>query len=128
MDRDAARARRFTLHLPLRYRAVGETRWHEARTENISRSGVLFRPGDREAIAIGEERPDSLRAFRLAGLLDVDTPVEMSFVLPGGPAPAEVVCRGRIVRVVPPHEPEARPAVAATISGYRFVRGAHAAA
>lgn len=107
MNTDAARARRFALHLALRYRPVGATRWHEAQTENISRSGVLFVTD---------------------GLPEVDTPVEMSFVLPGGPAPAEVVCRGRIVRVVAPDDPETRPAVAATISGYRFVRGAHAAA
>src|ERR1700757_4746552 len=37
-----ARAQRFQLHLPLRYRRLGEAQWHIGTTENISRSGLLF--------------------------------------------------------------------------------------
>ena len=37
------RAPRFSLRLPIRYRTVGEPAWHDGTTENISRSGVLFR-------------------------------------------------------------------------------------
>src|SRR3974390_258670 len=36
------RAQRFNLHLPLRYRRVGEQGWRNGTTENISRSGMLF--------------------------------------------------------------------------------------
>src|SRR5215813_4306965 len=38
-----ARAQRFQLHLPLKYRRLGEKIWHEGTTENISRSGMLFK-------------------------------------------------------------------------------------
>src|SRR6202167_3638404 len=38
------RARRYNLHLPLRYRQVGEKSWRPGTTENISRSGLLFLP------------------------------------------------------------------------------------
>src|SRR6202790_168412 len=37
-----ARAQRFYLQLPLRYRRLGEKEWHVGTTENISRSGMLF--------------------------------------------------------------------------------------
>src|SRR5580693_43962 len=37
-----SRAQRFQLHLPLRYRRLGEQQWHVGTTENISRSGLLF--------------------------------------------------------------------------------------
>ena len=36
------RAQRFNLHLPLKYRQLGEQDWREGTTENISRSGMLF--------------------------------------------------------------------------------------
>ena len=36
------RAQRFNLHLPLKYRLLGEDGWHRGTTENISRSGLLF--------------------------------------------------------------------------------------
>src|SRR5262249_35596021 len=37
------RAQRFNLHLPLKYRLLGENAWRDGTTENISRSGMLFR-------------------------------------------------------------------------------------
>src|SRR5439155_984010 len=43
------RAQRFNLHLPLKYRLLGEDDWRDGTTENISRSGLLFR--GEEAIA-----------------------------------------------------------------------------
>lgn len=33
---------RFPVRVDVRYRALGETAWHEGHTENISRGGVLF--------------------------------------------------------------------------------------
>ena len=104
---DAGRAPRFALHLPLRYRSIGAAQWLVGRIENISRSGVLFWT-DR--------------------LLEVDTHLEMSFVLPLSDTHPEVVCRGRIVRTVLPQGGQAPPGLAATISAYRFVRGTNAAA
>ena len=60
------RARRFNLHLPLRYRPLGEENWRPGTTENISRSGLLFlaqellqserAPGDQPGAAGGNRR------------------------------------------------------------------------
>ena len=73
-------------------------------TENISRSGVLFRADQ---------------------LFERETPLEMRFTLPveinGQPA-AVVACRGYVVRTVPPSVLDAVPSLAATISRYRIVR------
>ena len=98
---DSTRARRFAMEVPLRYRARGEKQWHEARTENISRSGVLF---------------------RTEGTLDVATEIEMTFVLPGLAAPPAVVCRGRVVRTVLPGGAVPWPGIAVTIARFRFQR------
>lgn len=107
MKRDAGRAQRYALHLPLRYRPVGAAEWREGRIENISRSGVLFWTDQ---------------------VLEVDTRLEMSFALPVVHTAPWVVCRGRIVRTVPPTGQRAPSGLAATISTYRFVRGKNAAA
>jgi PilZ domain-containing protein len=103
---NGGRARRFALHFSLRYRPVGAAQWHQGRIENISRSGVLFWTDN---------------------ALEVDTRVEMSFVLPLLDSPW-VVCRGHIVRAVLPSDRQAPLGLAATISAYRFVRGKTAAA
>jgi len=76
--------------------------WREGYTENISRSGVLFRTS----------QPMPLL-----------TPVEMLLALPsevGGGDDATVICRGRVVRTEPANRLDPRPAVAATIAGYRL--------
>jgi hypothetical protein len=96
------RAIRYPIRMPIRYRVSGEFYWHEGRTENISRSGVLFRT----------EQPLAMR-----------TAVEMLMTLPAeisGGNQATVVCRGRVVRVVPAGAEEPQPAIAATIAGYRL--------
>jgi hypothetical protein len=98
------RAQRFAIQMHLRYRLSGDNKWWKGTIENISRSGVLFR---------GE------------GFAQPNTPLEMSFVLPHeifGVQPAEVVCRGIVVRSEPPKGAQAFPALASTISYYRFVR------
>jgi two-component system, cell cycle sensor histidine kinase and response regulator CckA len=92
------RAKRFDLHLPMKYRSVGENGWHSGTTENISRSGMLFR---------GEE-PVSTSAQ-----------LEIHLVLPAeiaGLSTAEVICRGEVVRTL---ESEA-PTLAAKILQYHF--------
>ena len=98
------RAQRYPIRLPVRYRPSGTDTWHDGRIENISESGMLF-----EA-----EHP-----------VAVNTPVEMTFVLPStmsDEAPAELVCRGRIVRAVPTSKKRRPLALAATIATYRFRR------
>ena len=101
MKKEPTRAPRFPLQLPLRYRAVGEGTWREGRTENISRSGVLF---------------------RAENLLQVSTAVELTFMLSVADLNSEVFCRGQVVRTVPPAGPSDPPSLAATIANYHFQR------
>src|SRR5437899_954668 len=96
------RAPRFSLRIPLRYRASGEPIWREGRTENISRSGVLFRT---ECAMPPLTVIDMLMALPI-GVADGDS--------------ATVICRGRIVRAEPGNRDDPQPAVAATISAYRL--------
>ncbi len=96
------RATRFVISMPLRYRMPGETAWHRGKVENISRTGVLFS---------AEE------------LMDVASPVEMTFQLPveiGGPGAAQVLCVGNVVRTVLPPTSDQPPAMAASIRSYKF--------
>ena len=101
------RARRFNLHLPLRYRLLGENNWRPGTTENISRSGLLFQAQE---------------------LLEPNVQLEISLVLPSeiaGLAATEVVCRGEVVRSIGPQGPEFPPALAAKILQYHFQHGSH---
>jgi CheY-like chemotaxis protein len=100
------RARRFNLHLPLRYRPLGERSWRPGTTENISRSGLLFRAQE---------------------VLQPNAQVEISLVLPAeiaGLAATEVVCRGEVVRSMNGPGAGANPALAAKILQYHFQHGA----
>ena len=100
----AFRAQRFNLHLPLKYRLLGEPDWHEGLTENISRSGMLFRAD--ETIAPSAQ-------------------LEINLVLPpeiAGLSQAEVICRGEVVRTV---KGDVSPALAAKILQYHFQHGSH---
>jgi len=105
------RARRFNLHLPLRYRPLGEKSWRPGTTENISRSGLLFQAQE---------------------LLLPNALLEISLVLPAeiaGLAATEVICRGEVVRSI---EAQGQgqgqgvtPALAAKILQYHFQHGTH---
>ena len=104
------RAQRFALHLPLKYRKLGELDWRVGTTENISRSGMLFR---------GEE------------LLSPKVQLEINLVLPAeiaGLTAAEVVCRGEVVRTVESETASVTPALAAKILQYHFQPGQMGAA
>ena len=101
-----SRAKRFNLHIPLKYRLVGERSWSKGTTENISRSGMLFRA----------EKVIQARAQ-----------LEINLVLPpeiSGLSTAEVICRGEVVRAVHSVPPTANPALAAKILRYEFPQGA----
>jgi CheY-like chemotaxis protein len=102
-----SRAQRFHLHLPLRYRRLGEQNWHEGTTENISRSGMLFEADE---------------------LLQPSAQLEINLVLPAeiaGLSATEVVCRGEVVRTVQPNGGTVNPALAARILQYHFQHGAN---
>jgi hypothetical protein len=98
-----ARARRFAVRAPVRYRAHAGGRWHSGTTENVSRSGVLLR-GDAS--------------------LTTDTPIDLILdlpvVLPDEPS-ATVICRGRVVRAESA-DTEEGVMVAAELSSCRFRR------
>jgi PAS domain S-box-containing protein len=99
------RAQRFQLHLPLRYRRLGEKDWHDGTTENISRSGMLFKADE-------ELQPSSQ--------------LEINLVLPAeiaGLSATEVVCRGEVVRTIAGNGEKITPALAARILQYHFQHG-----
>jgi len=101
------RAQRFQLHLPLRYRRLGEKDWHVGTTENISRSGMLFQADADE-------------------LLQPSAQLEINLVLPqeiAGLSATEVVCRGEVVRTVEHNGTTLTPALAARILQYHFQHG-----
>ena len=101
------RATRFDLHLPMKYRLVGESGWREGKTENISRSGMLFQA----------EEPIAPNAQ-----------LEINLVLPAeiaGLAAAEVVCRGEVVRTARSEGDTVSPTLAAKILQYHFQHGSH---
>jgi two-component system, cell cycle sensor histidine kinase and response regulator CckA len=103
----AFRAQRFNLHLPLRYRRLGERAWRRGTTENISRSGLLFH---------AEE------------VLQPAAQLEINLVLPAeiaGLAATEVVCRGEVVRSIEQAQGDVSPSLAAKILQYRFQHGTH---
>ncbi len=102
-----ARAQRFELELPLRYRRLGESIWHVGTTKNISRSGMLFK---------AEES------------LQPSSQLEINLVLPAeiaGLSATEVICRGEVVRTEMDHAGSVAPALAARILQYQFQHGAH---
>jgi len=104
-EEQPTRAQRFQLHLPLRYRRLGESKWHEGTTENISRSGMLFKADE---------------------ALQPNVQLEINLVLPveiAGLSPTEVVCRGEVVRTVEPRGETLSPALAARILQYHFQHG-----
>jgi hypothetical protein len=96
-----SRAQRFAVQLPIRYKKIGGRRWFEGKTENISRSGILF------------------RANRV---LKLRTAIQMSFILPAwgqAEGPGEVLCQGSVVRTVAAVGTNP-PCVAASIQRYRI--------
>jgi hypothetical protein len=99
----AHRAPRYPIQISMLYRMPGNKLWHQAHTENISRSGVLF---------------------RTRHLMSLAAPIEMLLALPvevtGGQG-ASVVCRGRVVRMEGGADDDTARAVAATITNYRLM-------
>ena len=91
----------------MKYRFVGENGWHDGTTENISRSGMLFR---------AEET------------ISPSMQLEINLVLPAeiaGLSAAEVICRGEIVRTAESEGSTVSPTLAAKILQYHFQHGSH---
>ena len=96
------RARRFPIHIPVRYRLPRNPQWFEAYTENVSCSGVLFRTD---------------RAFEPATALDLR--LELPAVENGERVRGEVVCKGEVVRMDWSDDPTGIPSsVAVAIHRY----------
>jgi hypothetical protein len=98
------RAKRYALQFPVYYREPESTIWFEGRTENISQSGLLFRG---------------------ACPLQLQTMIELRMeliVAVEGEAPAEVLCKGAIVRLEQSRVLEVPTALAIAIKDYRLVR------
>jgi hypothetical protein len=93
------RATRFPLKLPLRYRESGTIPWHNGHTENISRTGILFRAE--------QDVP-------------VQTALEMRIEFPSFLNLA-LVCRGPVVREQASASPETHALLAAAIRACRFL-------
>jgi hypothetical protein len=101
----ATRAERFLLQIPVRYRIPHSPKWFEARTENVSCTGVLF---------------------RTECLLKPTTRVDVRLELPptnGDGTHGEVVCKGEVVRVEQTRGGGIPPALAVAIHNYRLTRG-----
>jgi hypothetical protein len=95
------RAFRYAIHIPVKFREKGTADWHEGKTVNISRTGVLF------------QSDMNLPAKSL---------LEMQIVLPrqlGGEPQANVRCWGPVVRSQTIEE-KGPIALAASIRRYRF--------
>jgi hypothetical protein len=105
LPKAADRARRFALQFRLYYREPDSLDWIEAKTYNISRTGVLF---------------------SCSCPLSLDTPVELRLQLAVGKGdehPVEVLCRGTVVRIEQGRGLAAPTALAVAIGRARIVRG-----
>jgi PilZ domain len=101
------RERRLRHCVPVQFRTAGSAEWIEGMTENISRSGLLFRS---------------------ASPLEVGSGLELIFEMPReltGDANARVICDGALVRVeavaATRASKQASFLMACTIAQYRFV-------
>lgn len=100
---NSRRARRFALHLPVYFRELDSPTWLEGTTENISYTGVLF-----------------LSSARLAPETTLDLRLKLA-VGTEGMDPAEIRCKGAVVRLERRNGPEAPIALAVAIKDYRIV-------
>jgi PilZ domain len=68
-------APRFSLNLPMRYRPLGDSKWRDAKTTNVSASGLLFEASERlmvgKKLEIEVSMAESLKPTRLIALSEV---------------------------------------------------------
>jgi len=99
------RAQRFPLHFRVYYRELNSPIWLEGRTENISHTGMLFRCSC---------------PLRLKTVIELRLMLGVDF---DNDHPAEVLCRGAVVRVDRGPVWRSLPALAVAIQRHRVVRG-----
>jgi len=92
-----ARAPRFPIHTPVRYRETGAMHWLEGKSLNISRTGILFR---------------AEQDLRLSSMLELNVML---------PSEMTLSCWGPIVRKESAAVPESRPALAVNFLDYRLL-------
>ena len=98
------RARRFALHLPVHFRELDSPTWLEGTTENISCTGVLFH---------------STSPFALESTLELRLQVTVAADVRD---PAEIRCKGVVVRMEQRDVPETPVALAVAMRDVRLVR------
>lgn len=88
----------------MRYRVIGEKRWHAGKVENMSSTGVLFR---------GEH------------VVQVDSSIEVTVNMSKGLVEgrsSKIVSRGKVVRVVPYEADPESMMMAVSLSHLRMMR------
>lgn len=101
------RERRLRHQVNVQFRVAGSKNWLEGTTENISRSGVLFRSQD---------------TFEEGSSLEVmfEMPKELT-----GEEPAQVICKGTVARVTNGSTSQKQPAsylIACSVADYEFMK------
>ncbi len=99
------------MKLTLRYRLAGAVEWETGETENISKSGVLFRTE--------HSGPLFRRYIRAEPQQPVELVLELPTINPASPV-SRVRCLGEVVRAEDPEAPDMLPTVAATVHNYRL--------
>jgi hypothetical protein len=111
-EHGAIRALRFAVRLPVHYRLAGTKQWSEGLTENISRSGVLFRvEAEAEGYSVTSEMPD--QKSRMEILLHVSGQR-------AGDEGIDIRCEGQVVRTLLPEMPGLLPGIAVAVRHYRL--------
>ncbi len=100
----ADRARRFALRFPVYFRELDSPTWLKGMTENISHTGVLF-------LSASPLAPDTTLDLRLQLAVGAK-----------GKDPAEIRCKGAVVRLEQRDVPQTPIALAVAIRDYRIVR------
>ena len=98
------RARRFPLHFPVYFRELDSPTWIEGTTENISYTGVLFQSSSSLV-------PESKLELRVQVTVNDE-----------GRNPAEIHCKGVVVRLEQRDVPKTPIALAVAMHGSRIVR------
>ena len=109
--RGVPRAPRYAVRLTLRYRLASSIEWQLGQTENISKSGVLFRtqqsgPLFKREIAAQPRHP-------------VELELELPTANPESPI-SHVRCLGEVVRTSAPEAHDMLPTVAAAVQEYQL--------
>jgi hypothetical protein len=104
LSRTPVRAKRYPVHLPIYYREPNSPIWYEGRTENVSHTRIQF-------LGSSPLRLESAVELRLK----LDVGIRENH-------PAEVLCRGTVVRVEQSRQLAAPTALTVAIERARIVR------